>query len=211
MASGYTTIRHQALHNVTGYIYENDEGAVFAGVKDDAVENVEWFPAADRSEAERLVTEALTEIASEEFATAGAYPSPPPPYQQPYQQPQYQQPYPYPQYQQPYQQPQYQQPYQPSQYPQYPQPQYRPPQQPYQMTQADRRKAEKKARNKAIRDAVWEELKDSRARKALEKACLRHPCPECSSGRNVRCVSIHGRNTLPAPHVSRIEQYQRIE
>ena len=205
MASGYTTIRHQALHNVTGYVYENDEGAVFAGVKDDAVENVEWFPAADRSEAERLVTEALTEIAREEFAAAGAYPSPPPPYQQPYQQP-----YPYPQYQQPYQQPQYQPPYQQPQY-QQPYPPHLSSPQAYRMTQADRRKAEKKARNKAIRDAVWEELKDSRARKALEKACLKYPCPECSSGRGIKCVSIHGRNTLPAPHVSRIEQYQRIE
>lgn len=173
--AGYTTVRHHALANVTGYIYTDDYGNMFAGVKEDSAQNINWQPAADPEDAKRIVKEILIDCASQVLVPA----PPPPPYQGQYSG-----------YQSGY-------------------PGQAPPQQPYQLTPSDQKKAQKKARNQAIRTAVWESMKDARARASLEKACLKYACPECSSGQGVKCVSIHGRNTLPAPHVSRIEQYQR--
>lgn len=85
---------------------------------------------------------------------------------------------------------------------------YTQPQQP-QMTDAERAKAARKVRNATIRQNIASEIRDARAVKRLERACQIFPCPECAAGRNQPCVSIHGRNRLPSPHVSRIEQYQR--
>lgn len=203
MTGVYTTVRHNALVTVEGYIYEAPDGSTFYGIKNEDETYVEWIPATDKAEAERGVTGLLARI----YDGVVAATSPPPP------SPGYEQ---YAQYPPPYAQqaytpqgypPQYQQEY-PQGYP--PQGHPQPYAQGYQLTPADQRKVARKARNKAIRDAVWEGLRDSRDRSRLEKACLKYPCPECSSGRGTKCVSIHGRNTLPAPHVSRIEQYQRM-
>lgn len=185
MSGTYTEVRHNMLPGVTGYIYVDDDGGVFAGAKEDTAPNVAWQPATDAADAERIVTDMLNSIVSQ-LATANGYappPSAPPPSQGHVPQ----------------------QGYPPQQYPPY--------QQPYQLSPAEQRRAEKKARNKAFRRAVWDEFKDemrdSNARRQLERECLKYPCPECPSPARVRCVSIYGRNTLPAPHVSRIEQYQR--
>ncbi len=203
MAGKYTTVRHESLHNITGFIYSSDEGTFHAGIKSDGDpgDDIEWYLGEDYADAESIVTELLTECVRQMSGTPP--PTPPPPYQQP--QPQYA----HPQYQQQHV-PQYQQPPQQYAYPQ-PHQQYAP--QSYVMTEADYARAERKARNKAVREEMWEQFrdnrKDARARKNLERACLKYPCPECSSGKWVKCVSIHGRNTLPSPHVSRIEQFQR--
>lgn len=206
MSGVYTTVRHNSLVTVEGYIYEAPDGSTYYGIKGEDDTYVEWIPATDKAEAERGVTGLLEEIYDGVVAATSPPPTPPPPgYDQ------YQQPHPHQAYAQHGYAPQYPQghpqPY-PSGYPPQGYPQPYP--QGYQLTPADQRKVARKARNKAIRDAVWEGLRDSRDRSRLEKACLRYPCPECSSGRGVKCVSIHGRNTLPAPHVSRIEQYQRM-
>lgn len=197
----YTTVRHNSLVTVEGYIYEAHDGSTFYGIKGEDDTYVEWIPANDKAEAERGVTGLLAEIYNGVLAATAPPPSAPPPPPGYEQYAQYPQPYP-PQGYPPQQG--YQQPYPPQGYPQQGY------QQPYQLTPADQRKVARKARNKAIRDAVWEGMRDSRDRSRLEKACLKYPCPECSSGRGVKCVSIHGRNTLPTPHVSRIEQYQRM-
>jgi len=217
----YTTVRHHALDSITGgaitgYIYESEDGSVFYGARSAEETGMDWYPARDKEDATQGVMEMLNEVAELTFASVSTPQPPPPPTDQQYPQQGYQQAQQYPQqhYQTPQQHPQ--QAYQQAQ--QYPQQAYQTPQPypqhqqpyPYHLTQADQRKVARKARNKAIRDAVWEGLKDSRDRSRLEKACLKYPCPECSSGRGTKCVSIHGRNTLPAPHVSRIEQYQRM-
>ncbi len=200
MAGKYTTVRHASLHNITGFIYSSDEGTFHAGIKADGDpgDDIEWYLAEDYADAESVVTEMLTECVRQITGTAQS----PPSYQQP--QPQYA----HPQYQQQHV-PQYQHP--PQQYTYPPSQQYAP--QPYVMTEADYARAERKARNKAVRQEMWDQFRetrrDTRAQKNLERACLKYPCPECSSGKWVKCVSIHGRNTLPAPHVSRIEQFQR--
>lgn len=192
MAGEYTVVRHPELAGMTGYIYQDENGGVFAGVKDDAAATVDWEPAADVAEATRMIADALNEVVRQLKIAQQQPPLPP-------QQASYPQGYPQ---QQGYQQP----------YPQgYPHQQYAP--QPYQPTPAEQRRAEKKARNKALRQEIWEEFKDemreSNARRQLERDCLKYPCPECPAPSRVRCMSIHGRNTLPAPHMSRIEQYQR--
>lgn len=199
----YTTVRHNSLVTVEGYIYEAPDGSTFYGIKGEDDIYVEWIPANDKAEAERGVTGLLAEVYDGVLAATSTPPPPPPP-------PGYEQ---YAQYPQPYPQ----QGYPPQQGYQQPYPQGNPPQgypqpypQGYQLTPADQRKVARKARNKAIREAVWEGMRDSRDRSRLEKACLKYPCPECSSGRGTKCVSIHGRNTLPTPHVSRIEQYHRM-
>jgi len=228
MAGTYTTVRHGLLDDIIGYIY-TDQNAVYVGLslENDPGQVLEWYPATDYAEAEHLIQEMLDacvrrkhemllEEQEQERAQAAAaqqqqhvpqYGYPP----QPYPQTQYPQQYGYPQQpQQAYPQTVYPtaQPQQPQQA--YPQPQYAP--QPYVMTPADREKAARKAQRKAVRaeviDQYREHRRDNRDRKRLEKACLRYPCPECSSKEWVKCVSIHGRNTLPAPHISRIAQYE---
>ena len=71
------------------------------------------------------------------------------------------------------------------------------------------RKEARKAAFAEARSEMKSDFKAWRARKALNRDCQRYPCPDCRAGKWQGCVSIHGNNRLPEPHVSRIEQYQR--
>lgn len=204
MNNSYVKVVHAGAIGVTGYIYTNEQGYMFVGIAPDADNtNINWIPVPDQAEGERVATGLLNEVQyAQQAAAAQAVQAAQQTYAQNPQAAQYaahQQQYP-----QQYADPQQTQGFAPQGYPQQHVPQQ------YQMTPADYRKAEKKARNKAIRSEMWDMFKDVNARAALERNCTQYACPECSSGRGRKCVSIHGRNTLPTPHISRIEQYQRL-
>lgn len=58
-----------------------------------------------------------------------------------------------------------------------------------------------------FRKNLISEIKDRNERKRLEMVCQIYACPECAAGKGKQCVSIMGRNRLPVPHKSRMDQY----